>query len=258
MKHIITGVVSVGHFDNFCCWQYGQDSSAHKDGINIMLDEIAALSHGYADHGRVEVSVVGGYTDARGDAAKNSLSLLHALQDDKRLLELKHFCVGKFNTTDAEKGDNLLSTDTTAIIKGIAVDLKTQQLFPATFEWGNYDDFKLQLKDRMRMKVGQDPMDSEEANKTADSTFKPKSLRNKANHDYLVDKVKKEMVPEDREEEDEEVKPRTFRRNGKILLANNTSGFEGLPFKVKLRPTVINDKSAVRKRKVKKRNNSGA
>ena len=40
MRHIITGVVSVGHFDNFCCWQYGQDSSAHKDGIQVMLEEI--------------------------------------------------------------------------------------------------------------------------------------------------------------------------------------------------------------------------
>ena len=40
MRHVITGVVSVGHFDNFCCWQYGQDSSAHKDGIKLMLEEI--------------------------------------------------------------------------------------------------------------------------------------------------------------------------------------------------------------------------
>ena len=40
MRHIVTGVASVGHFDNFCCWQFGDDSSAHKDGINIMLEEI--------------------------------------------------------------------------------------------------------------------------------------------------------------------------------------------------------------------------
>ena len=40
MRHIVTGVVSVGHFDNFCCWQFGEESSAHKDGINIMLEEI--------------------------------------------------------------------------------------------------------------------------------------------------------------------------------------------------------------------------
>ena len=44
MRHIITGVVSVGHFDNFCCWQFGDDSSAHRDGINIMLEEIGDFS----------------------------------------------------------------------------------------------------------------------------------------------------------------------------------------------------------------------
>ena len=40
MRHLITGVVSVGYFDNFCCWQFGDDSSAHRDGINSMLEEI--------------------------------------------------------------------------------------------------------------------------------------------------------------------------------------------------------------------------
>ena len=40
MRHVTTGVGSIGHFDNFCCWQFGDDSSAHKDGIQVMLDEI--------------------------------------------------------------------------------------------------------------------------------------------------------------------------------------------------------------------------
>ena len=40
MRHRTTGVVSVGHFDNFCCWQFGEESSAHRDGIKIMLKEI--------------------------------------------------------------------------------------------------------------------------------------------------------------------------------------------------------------------------
>ena len=44
MRHIVTGVVSVGHFDNFCCWQFGEESSAHKDGINIMLEEIGTCN----------------------------------------------------------------------------------------------------------------------------------------------------------------------------------------------------------------------
>ena len=40
MRHVDTGVASIGHFDNFCCWQFGDESSAHRDGIAIMLDEI--------------------------------------------------------------------------------------------------------------------------------------------------------------------------------------------------------------------------
>ena len=137
-----------------------------------------------------------------------------------------------------------------AIIKGIAIDLKTQQIFPAMFEWGNYDDFKLQIKDKFRLKSGQDPMDSEEVNKTADSTFKPKSLRNKANHDYLVQSVNSKNLANENQEDEDEPKAKTFRHNGKILLAN-TTGFEGLPFKVRLKPTVINDKSLQKPRKVK-------
>ena len=47
-------MVSLGHFDNFCCWQLGEESSAHKDGLDIMVEEIAALSYGNFDN--IEVS----------------------------------------------------------------------------------------------------------------------------------------------------------------------------------------------------------
>ena len=75
---------------------------------------------------------------------------IRALHEDPRLLELRHFCVGRFNTVrvDPRDSDNLLRTETTAILKGIAVDLRTQQIFPANFEWGNYADFKMQITDR--------------------------------------------------------------------------------------------------------------
>ena len=36
----------------------------------------------------------------------------------------------------------------TAILKGIVVDLQTQILFPAIFAWGQYEDFKSQIKDK--------------------------------------------------------------------------------------------------------------
>ena len=86
----------------------------------------------------------GGYTDQRGDAAKNSMSLLAALQESERTLELVHFCVGPFNTCKDKDGNN------TAILIGIAIDLRSQIIFPASFPWNNFEDFSAQLQDRVR------------------------------------------------------------------------------------------------------------
>ena len=81
MRHRVTGVVSLGHFDNFCCWQLGEDGSAHRDGLNVMVEEMTALSCGNCEN--IEVAVVGGYTDKRGDAARNSLSLINSLHQQQ-------------------------------------------------------------------------------------------------------------------------------------------------------------------------------
>ncbi len=65
-------------------------------------------------------------------------------------------------------------------ISGIALDLKAQLLFPAVFDWGQFSDFDLQIKDKLRVRMGGAPLDTEEHHKTEGSTFKPKSLRNRA------------------------------------------------------------------------------
>ena len=223
----------------------------------------AALSRGYADGGRVHVSVFGGYQDTRGDAARNSLSILNALHEDERLLELKHFCVGRYNTQAAGKQNNILSTETTAILKGIAVDIKLQRIFPANFEWGNLDDFKLQIADKRRKKDGLTPFDTEEANKTADSTFKPKSLRNKANYENLlkeanVDNASELSAPlpidviELKEVVPSHVSKGRKKMNSKEDMDNTL--IPGRAFNVLLKHTPINDKTAQsnkRKRKNK-------
>ena len=56
--------------------------------------------------------------------------------------------------------------------------------------------------DKVRMKLGLVPMDTEETNKTADSTFKPKSLRNRAKERADA------LVAADREREEAEEKKR--------------------------------------------------
>ena len=72
-----------------------------------------------------KVSVIGGYVDERGDAAKNSLTLMRTLHEEECVMELRHFCVGAYNTVDAEQGYKY-GTPTMAILKGIAVDLKVK------------------------------------------------------------------------------------------------------------------------------------
>ncbi len=102
------------------------------------------MSGGYIADGSVQVSVIGGYIDERGDAVKNSLTLLKTLHEEERVLELIHFCVGSYNTAKAgnlksEKSiqstnktfffsgkDYRYGTPTMAILKGIAIDLEVK------------------------------------------------------------------------------------------------------------------------------------
>jgi len=174
MKHSESGVASIGHFDNFSCWQFGEEGSAHKEGLKVMMEEIEYLtSKEDQEEGHIQVSVFGGYTDERGDAAKNSMSLLGGLYESDRTLEVVHFCVGPFNTTKDKEGKN------TAILIGIALDLRTQIIFPASYPWNNFADFSTQLQDRFLRRTGQGALlDDDDTNKTKNSTFKPKALRN--------------------------------------------------------------------------------
>ena len=62
MRHTESGVASLGHFDNFSCWQFGE-SSPHKEGLQTMIDEIEYLSRDDLEKGHIQVSVFGGYID---------------------------------------------------------------------------------------------------------------------------------------------------------------------------------------------------
>jgi len=187
MKHTESRVCSIGHFDNFSCWQFG-DQSSHQAGLKTMIDEIEFLSQDDLDFGHIQVSVFGGYTDERGDARRNSLSLLKALYDESRVVEIVHFCVGPYNTTVGEDGKN------TAILVGVALDLRSQVIFPATYLWNNFTDFETQLKDRFLKRTGQGSFlknDDMFKEMVKDSTFKPKALRNPNTYKKL-EKTKEE------------------------------------------------------------------
>ena len=88
MRHTASKVASLGHFDNFSCWQFGEECSAHRQGLKVMMEEIEYLSKGDLEEGHIQVSVFGGYTDERGEAAKNSMALLNALHESNKLVEV--------------------------------------------------------------------------------------------------------------------------------------------------------------------------
>jgi len=203
MRHTESNVASIGHFDNFSCWQFGEESSAHKEGLRTMMEEIEYLtSQEDRAEGHIQVSVFGGYTDERGDAAKNSMSLLQALHDSDMLVEIVHFCVGTFNTCMGEDGKN------TAILIGIAMDLRSQIIFPASFPWNNFEDFSTQLQDRFLRRTGQGSiLDDEDKHKTKDSTFKPKALRNPKTYKNLQN-------PSDEKGKENTAKTKTDRESG--------------------------------------------
>ena len=65
-----------------------------------------------------------------------------------------------------------------AILKGIAIDLQEPDIFPALYNWGQYEDFKTQLKVKVKCKR---ISESNELKSMIDgSTFKPKSLKNQS------------------------------------------------------------------------------
>merc|ERR1712180_536991 len=101
------------------------------------------------------------------------MSLLEALHDQERTLELVEFCVGPYNTRKNKEGKN------EAILIGIAIDLRSQKIFPASYPWNNFEDFSTQLQDRFLRRTGQGSiLKDDEYFKTSRSTFKPKALRN--------------------------------------------------------------------------------
>jgi len=208
-------------------------TSLHLEIIYFMASkEISALSCDNSDN--IEIGVYGGYTDIRGDAAKNSLSLLKSLYSHWCVLHLKHFCVGKYNTMLDEYGNN------TAILKGIAVDLQTQILFPAIFAWGQYEDFKSQIKDKYQRIMSTDSDNVDGANEvatrtariTADSTFKPKSLKNQARAIELIAK-------HDEKQDENKRDPMTHRLKkiaNRSLLSNDKDNDTIEAFKIQLKP----------------------
>lgn len=115
VRHSGSGVVGVAHFDN----------SDVEEGVANMLSRIQQLSVGFPDN-RIELHLIGGYKDAQGYSAKLSFTLLEHFHRQPVQIDLITACIGELNST-FRGGIHW------PIIYGVGVNVKTGEVFPATF-----------------------------------------------------------------------------------------------------------------------------
>ena len=50
--------------------------------------------------------------------------------------------------SESQQPKELITNSLIEHISGIAIDLRTQKIFPASYPWNNFEDFSSQLQDR--------------------------------------------------------------------------------------------------------------
>ena len=73
---------------SFTLTTFGLKVKKFRSAWSLILLPIALATDVLIHSIFLQVSVFGGYTDERGDAARNSMSLLEALHDQERTLEV--------------------------------------------------------------------------------------------------------------------------------------------------------------------------
>ena len=115
IRHSGSGVTSLGHFDG--C----QTRRAIKD----MISEIKQASVG-GPEGKMEVHLVGGFSDSRTLSWQLSKEVLQSLISQSEHLHLQTACITDQNNT-IKDGINF------PVIYGLAVDVKSGRIYPASF-----------------------------------------------------------------------------------------------------------------------------
>ncbi|XP_078519322.1 protein N-terminal asparagine amidohydrolase isoform X1 [Lissotriton helveticus] len=116
LKHTGSGATCLAHLD-------GSDTKAE---VTTITSSVKSFSSNAAD-GRLEVHLVGGFNDDRRLSQKLTSQLLNSLDQQKDEIHLVTLCVSELN-------DKLEDDVHLPIIYGIAVNVKTGDLFPATFQ----------------------------------------------------------------------------------------------------------------------------
>ncbi len=115
LRHSGSGATCLAHCD-------GVDT---KNGIQNMLSKLKALSHGKPD-GRIELHMVGGFIDQREESIKLSKEIINTFVEQKEEVHILTAAITNFN-------DTLKEDIHFPIIYGLGVDVRTGEIFRATF-----------------------------------------------------------------------------------------------------------------------------
>ncbi|XP_041061965.1 protein N-terminal asparagine amidohydrolase isoform X1 [Carcharodon carcharias] len=115
LRHTGSGATSLAHCD-------GSDT---EETVPLMLNAVKSLSVG-CDSGRYEVHLIGGFIDERSLSHKLTLELLEAFNRQSENIHLETYCLTELN-------DVVKKNVHWPVIYGIAVNVKTGEIFHATF-----------------------------------------------------------------------------------------------------------------------------
>ncbi|KAK9502913.1 hypothetical protein O3M35_011596 [Rhynocoris fuscipes] len=114
LRHTGSGAVGLAHCDG----------AGTEEGIMAMVSRVQELALGY--EGRLQLQLIGGYSDPHNYSEELFYSILHAFHKQPVEVELTNVCLGDLNTT-VRGGIHW------PIVYGAGVNVKTGEVFPATF-----------------------------------------------------------------------------------------------------------------------------
>ncbi|XP_029661681.1 protein N-terminal asparagine amidohydrolase [Formica exsecta] len=115
VRHSGSGAAALAHLDG----------SGTEDAAVAMIQRVTELTLGYPE-GRLELQLVGGYSDPRNYSEELFYTILSAFHKQPVEIDLTLCCVGELNTT-VKAGIHW------PVIYGIGLNVKTGEIFPASF-----------------------------------------------------------------------------------------------------------------------------
>lgn len=113
LRNTTTGAVGLAHYDG----------CGTEEGVAAMVQRLQELSY---PETRLELQMVGGFSDSCHYSEELFFNLMHAFQKQPIEIDLTMACIGELNTT-------VRSGRQWPILFGAGVNVKTGEIFPATF-----------------------------------------------------------------------------------------------------------------------------